>query len=176
MADQIDLGEDLKEYAWSELQELDKHVRYYGELASKYQTRRFWIQLVVFSLSLMGPAVLSLTPVDWQIKPLWILAPASLILPMLVAWDFIAGYANKAAILHVISLECDRIKSDQVELYHLIDNDRIPESEARTRLNSLSRRVIEATGRAGYAQVSFDMELNKKCWEDSKRVLMRQEA
>ena len=161
----------VKDYAWNEFQELDKNVRYYGELASKYQSKHSRIQMSVFWLSLAIPTILGAAPKAW-ILPVVL----GFVLAGLVGWDFIGGHANKAAVLHGITVECERIYADQAALFFLINNDQIEESEARERLRELARRTIDATGRSGYAQVSFDFKLSDKCWKDSKNVLMKQES
>ena len=163
------VGNDIKLYARSELFDVDRHVRYYGELASKYQKLHSRIQLAVFVLSLAVPTLLAIFP------DISVLAPVGLLLAALVGWDFIGGHANKAAVLHGISTDCDRIKSEQMELYQLIKNDRISETDAQRRLDALGQRTIEATGRAGYAQVSIDQHLLDRCASDTNQVLLVEE-
>ena len=168
------VGDDIKDYAWESLQEVDKHVRYYGELASKYQKLHSRIQLGVFVLALAIPTAIPIL-LSRSPEELKYISLVGIVMAALVGWDFIGGHANKAAVLHGVSLECDRIEAEQRKLFHLVNNDRIGEPEAHERLQELSVRTTEATGRAGYAQVSFDRKLEVKCWKDSKRVLMRQE-
>jgi len=163
------LGDDIRTYARSELFDVDRHVRYYGKLASIYQRRHSLVQLSVFILSLSAPTLLVIFPTVWAGAPL------GLLLAALVGWDFIGGHANKAAVLHGISTDCDRIRSEQMELYQLIKNDRIAEAEAQQRLDALAQRTIEATGRAGYAQVAINEALLDKCSDDTNRVLLVEE-
>ena len=163
------VGDDIKTYARSQLLDIDRHARYYRELASMYQSRHSLVQLSVFTLSLSIPTVLAAFPTVWAGAHL------GLLLAALVGWDFIGGHANKAAVLHGISTVCDHIRSEQMALYQLIKNDRISEAESQRRLSALFQRTIEATGRAGYAQVSIDRALLDKCSDDSNRVLLAEE-
>ena len=163
------VGDDIKTYARSELLDIDRQARYYRQLASMYQGRHSLAQLSVVTLSLSIPTVVAIFP------SVWAGAPLGLLLAALVAWDFIGGHARKAAILDGISAVCDHIRSEQMELYQLIKNDRISEAESQRRLSALSQRTIEATGRARYAQVSIDRALLDKCSDDTNRVLLAEE-
>lgn len=163
------VGDDIRTYARSELLDIDRQARYYRELASMYQSRHSLVQLSAVTLSLSIPTVLAIFPTVWAGAPL------GLLLAALVGWDFIGGHANKAAILHGISTVCDHIRSEQMELYQLIKNGRISEAESQRRLSALSQRAIEATGRAGYAQVSINPALLEQRSDDTNRVPLVEE-
>ena len=161
------ISEEVKDYAWSELLELDKHVRYYGELASRNQRKHSILQFAVFFLSMALPAVASIYS-----PPLGVVLIAALGTAACVAWDYMSGHASKAALLHGISVDCERLEVEQRELFHTINRDGIDESDAREKLAGLASRTIETVSRAGTARVIVDETLNAKCWEAANRVLM----
>ena len=162
------IKEETKDYAWSELLELDKHVRYYGELASRNQRKHSLLQFTVFFLSMAVPALASVYN-----PPLWVVLLGALATAGCVAWDYMNGHASKAAVLHSISVDCERLEVEQRELFHSINRDEIDEADARQRLTDLANRTIETVSRAGPARVTVDEALNAKCWEASNKVLLR---
>ncbi len=162
------ISEEVKDYAWSELLELDKHVRYYGELASRNQRKHSISQFAVFFLSMAVPAVASVYR-----PPLWVVLIGALVTAACVAWDYMGGHASKAALLHGISVDCERLEVEQKELFHSINRDEIDESDAREKLAYLANRTIETVSRAGTARVIVDETLNTKCWEAANRVLLK---
>ena len=161
------IREEIKDYAWSELLELDKHVRYYGELASRNQRRHSRVQFAVFFLLLAVLAVASVYS-----PPLWIVLIAALITAGLVAWDYMSGHASKATVLHGISVDCEKLEVEQRELFDSINHDGIDESDAREKLTDLANRTIETVSRLGPARVTVDEDLNAKCWDAANRVLL----
>ena len=163
-------GGDIKACARARLFGVDQQVRYYGELASRYQRHHTQVQLLMLVLSLAVPTSSMISPS--------VLVPATVgwLLAALIAWAMIGGHANKAAILHNISTDCERIKSEQIQLYILIKGDIISETVAGQRLEDLAKRMIETTGRARNAQVPVDWGLLNKCQSDTNRVLLVEEG
>ena len=102
--------EKVKALARSELFDIERHVRYYGKLSSKYQSIHSWIQLGVFTLLLSIPTLIFLG------MPPAVLAIVGSAVSAMAAWGHMGGYANKAAVLHGVSTECDRMKAEQMDL------------------------------------------------------------
>lgn len=88
------ISEEVKDYAWSELLELDKHVRYYAELASRNHRKHSILQFAVFFLSMAVPAVASVYS-----PPLWVVLIAALATAACVAWDYMSGHAKQGGAL-----------------------------------------------------------------------------
>ena len=160
------ISEETKDYAWSELLELEKHVRYYDELASRYRRRSSVAKLLIFFLSLAIPAVSSTYS-----TPSWILLVAGLLAAGLVAWDYTNGHEGKAAVLQGISYDCAQLEVEQRDLFDLVNRGDIDYVDARKRLQDLARRTIDATARAAVAQVAIDHKLNEKCWSEANEFL-----
>ena len=161
------IAEETKDFAWSELLEVEKHVRYYDELASRYRRKSSVAKLLIFFLSLAIPAVST----SIHSPPSWILLVAGLLAAGLVAWDYTNGHEGKAAVLQGISYDCAQLQVEQRDLYHLVNRGDIDHADARSRLQDLARRTIEATARAAVAQVTIDRELNEKCWSEAIEFL-----
>ena len=90
---------------------------------------------------------------------------------ILVAWDFVADYAKKAAIVHTISLECSALESDWRELWHEVNDWEADDAQVRDKMRALNRKVLEVTGRAGTADIREDERLNEKCAESAYKVV-----
>ena len=108
--------------------------------------------------------ILDLLPEDGQ-------ALAGGLVAILVAWDFVADYARKAAIVHTISVECSALESDWRELWHEVNGREADDAQIRDKMRALNRKVLEATGRAGTADIREDERLNEKCAESAYKVV-----
>lgn len=161
------ISEGTKDLAWSELLELDYHVRYYRALADRHQKWHSCVQFVVFFVSLSIPLIGS----AWD---KWIL-PASLFLSACVAWDYMSAHARKAATLDAISRDCEKLLPKQLDLFNSINYDLIEESEACRRLEELAQLSTEVTSRAGIAGITENKKLIVKCWDDSNAILLREQ-
>ena len=146
---------------------MDYHIRYYRSLADLHQKWHSCVQFVVFFLSLSIPLIGS----AWD---KWIL-PASLVLSVCVAWDYMSANARKAATLDGISRDCEKLLPRQSELFNSINYDLIGESEACQRLKELSQLSNEVTSRAGMAGITENQKLIVKCWDDSNAILLREQ-
>ena len=82
-----------------------------------------------------------------------------------------ADYAKKAAVLHATSLECSALESDWRDLWHEVNDPEADDPEVRGRMKALNRRALEATGRAGTADIREDERLNQKCAESAYKVV-----
>ena len=89
------IAEETKDFAWSELLELEKHVRYYDELASRYRLKSSVAKLLIFFLSLAIPAVST----SIHSPPGWTLLVAGLFAAGLVAWDYMNGHEGEGGCL-----------------------------------------------------------------------------
>ena len=93
------------------------------------------------------------------------------LIALLVAWDFLADYANKAAILGVIRGECSEVGDELAELWGQIQSNSVNDGDIRSALANLKRRVTRVTARAGAANISTNEPLNIRCEEDAFKAL-----
>ena len=90
---------------------------------------------------------------------------------ILVAWDFLADYANKAAVLGSIRRECSAVEVELAALWGEIQADSLDDGEARRTLAELARRVTRATDLAGSAHVPTNEGLNAECEEAAYKAM-----
>ena len=81
---------------WQEMLDVARLVRYYDRMARQRQQRHLGIRIVLFASATAGVA----SAIDALPEAVRIASGA--LIALLVAWDFLADYANKAAILGVI--------------------------------------------------------------------------
>ena len=60
-------------------------------------------------------------------------AAAGLVIAVLVAWDMLAGYATKGAVLDSIRRECTELETELRELWGEVQADELGDKEARRR-------------------------------------------
>lgn len=150
---------------WQAILDAARLVRYYEALADRHRRRHQAVRFMLLIAAAAGVAtVLDLLPDLGQ-------ALAGGLVAVLVAWDFVADYAKKAALLHTISLECSALESDWRELWHEVNDWKADDAAIRDAMRALNRRTLEATGRAGTADIREDERLNQKCAESAYKVV-----
>ena len=93
------------------------------------------------------------------------------VIAVLVAWDFLADYANKAAVLGSIRRECNEVEVELAALWGDIQADSVDDGEARRMLSDLGRRLTGATDRAGSASIPTNEGLNVRCEEAAFKAM-----
>ena len=93
-----------------------------------------------------------------------------------MAWDFLADYANKAAILAVIRGECSEVEDELAELWGKVQSDSVGDNDAGRVFAGLKRRVTRVTARAGAANIPTNERLNVRCEEDAFKALSERYA
>ena len=155
---------------WQEMLDTARLVRYYDRLASKHQHRHIVTRLVLLASAIAGVAAL----VNQLPATLGVLAGAAI--GVLMAVDFLADFANKAAVLHFISRECNAVDDDLATLWGDVQSDAIEDAEARRTLTDLRHRITRTTDWAGSAHIPTDEQLNIRCAEAAYKALADQHA
>ena len=150
---------------WQEMLDVARLVRYYDRMARQQQQRHLAIRIVLFASATAGMA----SAIDALPEVVRIASGA--LIALLVAWDFLADYANKAAILGVIRGECSEVGDELAELWGRIQSNSANDDDARLALANLKRRVTRVTARAGAANISTNERLNIRCEEDAFKAL-----
>ena len=140
-------------------------VRYYESLSDRYRRSHSIVRFLLLAAAAGGiAALLDVLPAIAQLV-------AGALVALLVVWDFVADYARKAAVLHAVSLECSALEIEWRELWAAVNECDLDDAEARREKQRLERRELEATGRAGHANIREDQELNEKCEKIAYRVM-----
>lgn len=155
---------------WQEMLDVARLVRYYDRMAWRQQQRHLGLRIVLFASATAGVA----SAIDALPEAVRIVSGA--LIALLVAWDFLADYANKAAILGVIRGECTEVEDDLAELWGRVQSDSVDDGDAGRVLVSLKRRVTRVTARAGAANIPTNERLNVRCEEDAFKSLSERYA
>ena len=150
---------------WQEMLDVARLVRYYDRMARRRQQRHFGIRIALFASAAAGMAA----AID--ALPDGVRVASGALVALLVAWDFLADYANKAVILGVIRGECSEAGDELDELWGRVQSNSVGDGDTRRTLAGLKRRVTRVTARAGAANISTNERLNVRCEEDAFKAL-----
>ena len=164
------VSETTRNEVWQELLDASRLVRYYSKLSDRYSRNRRIVQFLLMAAATGGIATLV------NLLPQFIQQIAAAAVAILVAWDFFADYAKKAAVLHAICIECNRLEGEWRQLWVDIDQSNLDDAGVRRQCASLRRRLNEVTARVGLVGVQEDAALNKQCAEDAYKVMQARYA
>ena len=166
----IMVSEQIRQAVWQDLLDVARLIRYYETLSSRYQFRHSIIQFLLLASAFSGiAALLELLPEIVQLVAVGLIA-------FLVAWDFVAGYPRKAAVLHTINYECHALEIEWSELWSAINSSEISDIEAREKNKRLKEKILSVTGWANQADIRIDQKLNEKCAKVAYTVIAEQYA
>ena len=148
---------------WQEMLDTARLVRYYDRRASTLQRWHFGVRLVLLASASAGIAAL-IEALPAQVRIYCVAAIAGL-----VAIDFLADFATKAALLSFIRAECNETSVELDALWGELQSDSINDDEARRRLKDLKHRVTRATNRV--EQLPTNERLNVKCEETAMKIM-----
>lgn len=166
--------DNTRRLVWIGLLNVNRQVRYYGELSDRYSKKSKRI-LILLAIAGSVEATLVLTaepPFPGAWKSLIVIFAAAI--AALSIWAAIEDYATKAAVLRGINLECSYLETEWEDLWnrvHRIDDDLALQENRR-----LNERMIAITSRASPAGVHEDRKLNEKSWVDACNVMVQNYA
>ena len=148
------VSDQTRNEIWQELLDSDRLVRYYTAVANHYRRMHaFTLLLLAFGAASSFAAVLDVLPSAVQLI-------ASALVGLVAAWVFIADYAKKAAVAHMIRFQCGRLDTLWRNLWLEVED--IEEGAARERLVALAKEMNEVTSRSGDAGIVDNRRLNEK--------------
>ena len=149
------VSEQVRNAVWQDMLDVARVIRYYDALSDRYKHNQAVIRFLLLIAVAGGiGALLDLFPEIAQLISGGLVA-------LLVAWDFISDYARKAAILHVISIECSALEIEWQSLWFKIET--LDDDTALNENTRLLRRISDVTGWAGQANIREDRKLNEEC-------------
>ena len=164
------VSEQVRQAVWKNLLDVTRLVRYYETLSDRYRFKHSLIQFLLLASAFSGiAALLKLLP---EIVQLF----AGGLIAFLIAWDFVAGYARKAAVLHTINYECNALEIEWSDLWAVINSMEVDDTEVREKNKQLEEKFLSVTGWAGQADIRVDQKLNEKCEEVAYKVVAEQYA
>ena len=155
---------------WQQLLDAQRFVQYYQVMAGKHEK---WLLAIRFVLLLAGTGSIA-SVVD--IVPPVVQAFFGVVVAAAVAWEFVANYARKAAVLHAICLECCAIENELRELWTDVQLENMDEQDIRQTNRRLGARLREATGWAGQNGVVVNEKVNQEATEAAYSVTVQRYA
>ena len=142
---------------WQQLLDAARLVRYYDSLADRNHRKDSALRYLLLASAASGvAAVLELLPGIAQLI-------AGALIGLLVIWDIVVDYGRKAAVLHVIGLECQEIEGDLEKLWLEVDDADADEEDLRSKTNALGRKLTHVTSWARHVNVREHSKLNEEC-------------
>ena len=164
------VSDQTRNDVWQDLLDVTRLARYYGALSDRHRRNHSAIRFLLLAAAAGGiAALLNLLPAIAQLI-------AGGLIALVVAWDFVSDYAKKAAVLHTISVECDRLQNEWRELWNEANNPEASDAEVREQNIQLAQRISYVTGRAGDANIRENRKLNEECAKAAYKVMTDQYA
>lgn len=150
---------------WQEMLDTARLARYYYGMTRIQRRRHHCVRLLLLLSAIAGIAALIDILPD-EIRVLTVAAIAGV-----VVVDFLAGFANKAALLGLICAECSEVSDELAGLWADLQAGSIGDDEARRTLKDLKRRVTRATNRVTNVDIPTNERLNARCEEIAFRTM-----
>ena len=149
--------DQTRDDAWYELLDIARLVRYYEAMSDRYRRSHRTVRFLLLAAAASGIAtVVELLPATMQYVSGGLVA-------LLVMWDFVSDYAEKAAVLHAISVELSNLEIERSRLWAAVNNPDTTDDEVQQTSYQLARRLSEVTAWAGLADIREDRKLNEQC-------------
>ena len=164
----------LEHNVWQEMRHATRYARYYYELSNRERWKHRSTRYVLLGAMILGTVALSgHIPTPWS---QFVQLAAAVLAIGTTAWDFMSSYANRAAILHSICIDCMRVEHDLDTLWTSVRAERIDFDAAESRREALAGRLLEITSQSSFAEVTEDRVLNEKCLNEADEVLEARHA
>ena len=158
----------LRHEIWQGLLDAARCARYYEALYNRYQRRHQIVRVVLLGSATGVIGLLSTNlPGPWTDVLQAILGGA---IVLIVIVDLVGRFAEKAAVLHTISVKCSRLDNDWHQLWADCEEAVASREDLASRHVELSQGLTAATSAAGEAHILDSHRLNQKCWQEACRV------
>ena len=158
---------------WQDLWDAERYFRYYGALSDLY-SRRHKITRFATLASILVEATVSVSYVSIGVEGIWAtifltsIVALGIVIAFLVAWDAVSNYAEDAAALSWVSVDCASLNMQWADLWLDVESYAIDEQQARSRRRELLQKSNTITARI---DVSLDEKANEASAEDAEKVL-----
>ena len=159
------VSDTTRNAVWQELLDAARLARYYASLADRHLRKCRINRFLLMAAATCGIVGL-LDPGLAFMQQAGAAAVA-----ILVVCDFFGDFAKKAAVLHTICIECNRLESQWQDLWLEIDRPDLEDADALRQCEMLGQRLIDVTGQAGFVGVTVDAKLNQTCAADTYKVM-----
>ena len=163
---------------WQDLWDAERYSRYYSALSDSYSRRHKMTRFATLA-SVLVEATLSVSFVSIGAEGVWadiflaLIVALGIAIAILVAWDAASNYAEDAAALSWVSVDCAALNMQWADLWLDIESYAIDEDEARSRQRQLLHRFNAIASRI---DVNLDEKTNEVSAEDAEKVLRERYA
>ena len=147
------VSETTRNEIWQQFLDVARLLRYYTSLSNRHRRKQQLIRILLMAAATSGIVTLL------DLLPAFMQELAAAAVAILVVWDSLGDYARKAAVLHAICIECNRLESRWHKLWFEIDRPDLDDADALHQCDELGQRLLDITSQAGPAGVEIDAEL-----------------
>ena len=163
---------------WQDLWDAERYFRYYSSLSDSYRRRHRLTRFATLA-SVLVEATVSVSFVSTGVEGTWAaislasIVGLGIVIAVLVAWDAVSNYAEDAAALSWVSVDCASLNMLWAELWLDIESYAIDEEEARSRQRELLHKFNAVAARI---DVNLDEKTNEASAEEAEKVLREKYA
>ena len=170
---EIMVTDQTRSAIWQDLWDAERYYRYYSSLSDSYRRRHKLTRFAMLA-SVLVEAAVSVSYVSAGVEGAWaaiflcVIVALGVGIAVLVAWDAVSNYAEDAAALGWVSVDCALLNAQWADLWLDIESYAIDEREVRSRQRELLHRLNTVVARI---DVDLDEEANEASAEDASKVL-----
>ena len=163
---------------WQDLWDAERYSRYYSSLSDSYRRRHRLTRFATLA-SVLVEAAVSVSYVSASVEGTWaaillaVIVALGIGIAVLVAWDAVSSYAEDAAALSWVSVDCALLNTQWADLWLDIESYAIDEQEARSRQRELLQKFNTIAARI---DVDLDEKMNEASAEEAEKVLRERYA
>lgn len=163
---------------WQDIWDAERYSRHYGSLSDVYGHRHKMTRFAILA-SVLVEATISVSFVTIGVEGIWtaiflaLIVGIGIVIAVLVSWDAVSNYAEDAAALSWVSVDCAYLNVQWADLWLDIESYAIDEHEARSRQRELLHRFNVVASRI---DVGLDEKINEASAEEAVRVLKEKYA
>ena len=163
---------------WQDLWDAERYFRYYSSLSDSHRRRHKLTRFATLA-SVLVEATASVSYVSIGVQGVWttillaLIVGLGIVIAILVAWDAVSNYAEDAAALSWVSVDCASLNMQWADLWLDIESYAVDEEEARSRQCELLHRFSTIASRI---DVNLDEKTNEASAEEAEKVLRERYA
>ena len=163
---------------WEDLWDAERYSRYYSSLSDSYRRRHRLTRFATLA-SVLVEATVAVSYVSTRVEGTWatillvMIVALGIGIAVLVAWDAVSNYAEDAAALSWVSVDCALLNTQWADLWLDIESYAIDEQEARSRQRELLQEFNTIAARI---DVDLDEKMNEASAEEAEKVLRERYA
>lgn len=158
-----------RDHVWQGLLDMARYRLYYGSLERGYRNKFYAVRflLAVAGVGATVPLIDGAVVPPIDMVPDWLTAFAGVAVVVLVIWDIVFDYGEKAALLGVAVERLDELEMEHRSLWEELDEERLDDEQARMRMTDLHKAALDAVRGI---RISLDDKLNDECQANAFKI------